>query len=262
MLKRNLVVEALILVVLPSCASPLRAQYAGMDVSLAVQSDSVAAVGDTVTVHYQFTVALTSLESLAWLFISSSPDALEVGAPPMPDSSWATATDYRGHLGGWWLAIDPVNAGDTVTGPTIRAVGLPGLMDGRARGDAPVVPMNDSVPGRDYDPWEETVAFVVLGVEQFPADTSLAALGSRLGSLVSDACGAVGWIPGTTLCSALADHAQDITAAIGSADYTQASADLAALLSTLNNSRGTADLSANGYWLLRSNASVLIERLP
>jgi hypothetical protein len=104
-----------------------------------------------------------------------------------------------------------------------------------------------------------------VGIEPWPADRSAQSLLARLRGLTQTSCTTpLQWISSTTLCDALIADLDQAESFRSSGQTAEARNSLSAFIAAITGSPpGTpaAGVTAAGYWLLQSNASIVLDLL-
>jgi hypothetical protein len=220
--------------------------------SIRVVPASLEVHGDTVRIAYRVTNTPTSTSRLFQFTVDAPAPALRVEAPPRT-ARWhvVTATDYGRSVANWGFLNALLGPGETSPFLAFSARGLPGIVEYWGEpwvapdtvdvgDDAP--PSNSGEPAGPGGPGNfATDSGVTVGVVPFPADRSRAALLTRLGGLLHDAC-ARGWVDNAGVCTSLRVKIEH--------------GDTDALLNELEAQRGK-HLNALAYFLLAGNVHAL-----
>jgi hypothetical protein len=162
--------------------------------------------GDTTRVAYAVTNTPVSTSDLFAFTVDAPVPTVRVERPA-PGAQWHVTRRLAGHSVASWTFIETqLPAGQTSPPLAYSAVGLPGVVKYWARVYVPpdtVEPADLPDAPRPTGPGAfANDSGTTIGVVPFPADRSRAALVSRLGDLVTDAC-ARGWIDNEGVCNSL-----------------------------------------------------------
>lgn len=236
----------------------------GDEVTGAIMVDSMAFVGDTVTMIFRIMADSGSVSALAGVYLDV-PSGATVSPPEDEELDWFVSSTWTGLDRAFWGNLYEIPPGSSSNALTLRAVGYPGAVDGWLRGEYSMLgmPESDTVPVPEYPDifTDGSVAVPALGIVPIPADTTGAGLLDRLATLATDACGTLGWITDSTTCTSIATDIGDADTAEAAADPTTADAELDAVLATLDSALGSGYTNTQGYWLLRSNIEIIQGKL-
>jgi hypothetical protein len=215
--------------------------------SIRVAPTAVEVSGDTVRVVYSVSNGVSSSADLFLFTVDAPAPALRVERPARSSGWHINTTKVFGRSVAGWSFIDPALApGETSPPLAFTARGLPGLV--RYWGE-PFVPP-DTVETADVTVADDAPAGpgnlaadsgLTVGIVPFPADRSRAALLTRLGGLLHDAC-TRGWVDNAGVCTSLRVKIEH--------------GDTDALLNELEAQRGK-HLNALAYFLLAGNVHAL-----
>lgn len=232
--------------------------------------DTISFVQQTSSFTIDFTVGViaSSEQSARIIGIQASVPITGMLAPVAPPKRWLMlrprGSVHEDSLALWGAGSSTldVQPGQNRAGYRIVGTGLPGIVDFWVEGRyaEPTVSADSEEQVQD-PPRIQNNGFHGMTVSiAAVVDTSIAALASRLQALRQGSCD-LGWVLNQPTCDSLAGRITAVIQSVGNADSTRAALDQ--LRADLNAARPGAGntLSANAYWLLRSNAEYLSGRL-
>jgi hypothetical protein len=246
-----------------------RPTRSGKDLSLDLLIKSVMMKGDTVRIVERVLNRATSQDSLI-VFLVDAPNGVTRINLPRPPTEWDTATQvYHSRPVAYWAALHLIAPGLATPDLEYESVGIPGIMDYWAQGNAPAGSGEedeaDEGKGVSHPPEEllatEMINGKTLGVERWPADRSAPALIRRLRILTIRTCSAsLSWVSDSGLCSRLQagiDKVHQAREAAQLSEGKRAIEDFIAVLNAANNEPGVTTMTSAGFWLLKLNAEIL-----
>src|SRR5688500_8594819 len=178
----------------------------GTNLAVEVGFRRIAMRADTVRIEYLVRNAEESREEL-FEFTVEAPSRVVGIDLPGPRQEWDAATTYKTlSVASWGMLGEQLRPAATTPPLAFEAVGLPGIVTYWAGGWFPVEPLEaEYEPPPPMSPRDAIAANAVqgrtIGVDPLPADRRPAALLERLGGLLDDTCGDLGWITSASVCS-------------------------------------------------------------
>jgi FIMAH domain-containing protein len=241
----------------------------GTNLAVEVGFRRIVMRADTVRIEYLVRNAEESREELFEFTVEAPSKVVRIDLP-VPEENWDTSTVYKTlSVASWGLLGEQLHAGATTPRLAFEAVGLPGLVTYWAGGWFPVEPLETEYePPPPMSPREAIAATAVqgrtIGVDPLPADRRPAALLERLGGLLDDTCGDLGWITSPSVCSSLKEKLQQAGRSLGKGDNTGARGRMESFLAELaaqHNAGETLPVKDAAFWLLTVNAEYLRDRI-
>ena len=230
--------------------------------------------GDTTLLTYLLTNRPTSAEVL-FQFTVDAPAPVTSIFRPQPRSDWDADTTFIGRSVARWAVLnEQMGPGTTSPGLSFEAVGLAGLVDSWVRGNVPLEMVEEAVddsvdtlpPPPIPDLYALSIKTTTVGVSPIPSGATTATLLTRLDSLTQRTCNDLAWISSVALCTTLDGRLESAATAVAANDNGGARTALSAFISDLDTGRfpptGTPTLSGSAYWLLRTNATYILGRIP
>jgi hypothetical protein len=246
--------------------APLKAQHPGTHLTVDVAITSLVVRGDTVGITYVIHNRATSQDSLI-TFTVDAPALVKRIPTPEPDSDYLALGSYRGRPAATWTFGALLNPSATSVPLYFESVGIPDTVTSWAGG---YFELPEAESAADTLPTDDplhynTVAGVTVGVKPWPVDRSARALLSRLRVLTQNSCGpTLLWVSSASLCTQLLSDIDRAESLRASGHPVQARASLKSFISAISGSSpGTfaANVTSAGYWLLRSNAGIIVNIL-
>jgi len=247
------------LVLLPGLAL---GQAPGTNIVIDVMVTEVAILGNRARVEYVLENSTESTEQLFQFSVDAPSPVLSI-LRPQPEQDWRTRTSYRTRSVARWTVLgEQMAPGDSSPALVFEAVGLPGIVTHRVRGYVPPPPLTDtSAVATPSDPLlENSVPGKTVGVEPFPADLSPINLVRRLQAITDETCGELVWIGNPGVCNSLKNKLENAEGSLRQGRTNEAQEQLGALLNELEAQRGK-HVNDSAYWLLRTNAEVVLSTL-
>ena len=217
-------------------------------ITVRVTPSALTVTGDTVRVSYLVTNDSSSTRTIFNFLVDAPSTGLRVETP-QPSTLWYVTQHWQHRpLGNWTFLGDQGRPGRTAGPLVLSAIGLPGVVTwwgipylpadsvASADEDERVRPVVSPAPGASSADSGHTV-----GIVPFPADRSPAALLTRLGHLVDEAC-VRGWVDDAAACTRLKANL--------------AAGGVAVFVRELDAQRGS-HVAPAAYFLLRENARML-----
>lgn len=245
------------------------AQNPGQHLSVDVTIKSIVVRGDTIGVRATVHNSSSSSESLL-TYVVDVPGGVTHIVTPTPADLWDAITSSGDRPVASWTTGELVAPGASTPELYFEAVGLPGIEPYWAGGDYQY-PSYDSGESPDTatvsDPLHTAmITGTTLGVEPWSAVRTPQALLARLRSLTVSACAApLAWLPNTQLCDQLLsdlDQAETFRAAGQNADARNSLNHYANLLSGSEPGTPASGATTSAYWLLTTNAQIVLGLLP
>jgi hypothetical protein len=253
----------LISLCLVSLSQPLLAQTPGQNILVNVRIGSVTRNSDTAGVSYVIDILPASSEQFGRFSVDAPGGVLRI-ANPGPARQWATATDFDGRpLAHWVGGMTP--AGSSTPELHFDAVGLPGILTYWV-GGVFVYPSREEDAAAPADPYQaEMLNGQTVGIEPWPADRSAQSLLARLRGLTQRSCATpLQWISSSTLCDDLMSDLDQAESFRSNGQAAEARTSLNAFIAAITGSppgSPAPGVTTAGYWLLQSNASIVLELL-
>ena len=246
----------------------------GKNLTVDVRVTSATMRGDTTRIEYVLTNHAQSIERM-FQFTVDAPSAAISIAQPQPDTAWITGKVSVGRPVARWAAIAEVMMpGETSPTLAFEAIGLSGLVSAWYRGytppSTPPPPTADTIadtlpPPPIVSVLDRSVNVVAVGIDPHPAPTTNTGLLTRLDSLTVRTCTDLSWISSGSVCTSLDESLSETSTALGQSDGTAARAALLDFLTLLESAHspptGPATVGENAYWLLKTNATFLRDRI-
>lgn len=252
------------IVFLAAFATAAYAQTPGTRLTVDVNVTSVFLQGDTTSVTYVLYNRPGSQDSLM-MFAVDAPAHVSYISRPNPDSLWSADTLlYGAQPAATWGVLGLLAPAATTPSITFKSTGLPGILKTWTQGNWPIPTCCDDDP--DPPPSENllemhSVTGKTVGIEPWPSNRSSQALLARLRSLTQTSCAPpLNWITDSTLCTQLLTDldAAETSRAAGANVLAKTSLDhYKASLSGLQPGTFANGVTAQAYWLLRSNADIV-----
>jgi hypothetical protein len=241
----------------------------GTNLAVEVGFRRIAMRADTVRVEYLVRNAEESREELFEFTVEAPSKVVRIELPASKEN-WDTSTVYKTlSVASWGLLGEQLHAGATTPRLAFEAVGLPGVVTYWAGGWFPVEPLEaEYEPPPPMSPRDAIAVTAVqgrtIGVDPLPADRRPAALLERLGGLLDDTCGDLGWITSASVCRSLKENLQQGSRSLGKGDKTGARGRMEGFLAELvaqHNVGGILPVKDAAFWLLKVNAEYLRDRI-
>jgi hypothetical protein len=255
-----------LLLILAACVVPFgraSSQNPGQNIAVDVQITSVSQTSDTAGISYTVAVLSGSTEPFGRFSVDAPGGVLRI-ATPSPTNQWATSLDFAGRPLAHWVG-GMIPAGSSTPQLHFDAVGLPGILTywvggvftfpSREEADA-------SVPSTPLT--SEMITGQTVGIEPWPADRSAQGLVGRLRTLTQSACSStLLWVNSSALCNDLVADLDQTEAYRASGQVTAARSSLGTFIGRITGSSGgfAPGVTSAGYWLLKSNADIVIALL-
>ena len=256
-------------------AGPVSAQtIPGKNLTVDIEVAAASMRGDTTRLTYLLTNRPTSAEVL-FQFTVDAPAPATLIFRPEPRADWYADRAFIGRSVAAWVVLNrQMGPGTTSPGLSFDAVGLAGLVDSWVRGNVPLEMVEEAVddsvdtlpPPPIPDLYALSIKTTTVGVSPIPSGATTAALLTRLDSLTHRTCNDLAWISSASVCTTLDSHLGSASTAVAANDNGGARTALSAFVSDLDRGRfpptGTPTLSGSAYWLLRTNATFILGRIP
>lgn len=237
------------------------AQNPGQNIAAGVRLTAVTQNSDTASISYVVDVLTGSAEQFGRFSIDAPGGVLRI-TTPLPPTQWSTSTDFAGRPLAHWVG-GMIGAGSSTPELHFDAIGLPGILTYWVGGVF-------TFPSREEDDASvasnplanEMISGQTVGVEPWPADRSAQNLLARLRVLTQSACSAsLLWVNSPTLCSDLLADLDQAETHRSNGDMAAASNSLNAFIGRITGSPFAPGVTSAGYWLLKSNANIVIALL-
>ncbi len=170
-----------------------------------------------------------------------------------------------------WTALfsrPDVQPGQSLTGFWFEGAGLPTIVSFRVQGRYESPAYNDSLPWLYKEApsfWENSVGGFTVGLEPVPPNPDLGDQINRLRQLTTRACGELGWISSSTLCTTLSNELAQATQASAQGDLISARNQVNSFTADLrsqHNANATLPVNHAAYALLVPSAQFVTKLLP